>query len=259
MVARALAAAQAKLESGAPEAAHELLAAAEACPLDELQHARLTRLRAEIVFALRRGSDAPPLLLDAAKRLEPLDTGAARETYLEALGAAIFAGRLSERRRPARGSRRRTGRPIRATAATTHDLLLDGLATRFTEGYVAGVAPLRQALREFADGSGVTDVDMVRWFWLPWLVAGDLWDDEMWHELATRAVRLCRESGALNVLPLALGYRSIVHMHAGEFAAASALNEEADAITEATGNAPAKYASLVLAAWRGVEAEALAS
>ena len=97
----------------------------------------------------------------------------------------------------------------------------------------------------------------MRWFWLPWLVAGDLWDDEMWHELATRAVRLGRESGALIVLPLALGYRAVVHLHAGEFAAASALTEEADAITEATGNAPARYSSLLLAAWRGVEAEAL--
>src|SRR4029453_9714385 len=65
---RALAAARAKLESGAPEAAHELLAAAEACPLDELQHAWLSRLRAEIVFALRRGSGAPPLLLQGATR-----------------------------------------------------------------------------------------------------------------------------------------------------------------------------------------------
>ena len=78
----------------------------------------------------------------------------------------------------------------------------------------------------------------MRWLWLPWLVAGDLWDDEMWHELATRAVRLAREAGALVVLPLALGYRAVVHVHAGEFAAASALTEEADAITEATGNAP---------------------
>ena len=94
----------------------------------------------------------------------------------------------------------------------------------------------------------------MRWFWLPWLVAGDLWDDELWHELATRAVRLGRESGALIVLPLALGYRAVVHLHAGEFAAASALIEEADAITEATGNAPVKYAPLLLAAWRGVEA-----
>jgi DNA-binding CsgD family transcriptional regulator len=254
---RALAAAQAKYESGAPEAAQELLAAAERCPLDELQRARLTRLRAEIVFALKRGSDAPPLLLDAAKQLEPLDAGLAREAYLEALGAAIFAGRLNGSVGPvevavaARGSRprRQPRRPV--------DLLLDGLATRFTEGYVAAAAPLRRALDALGHEAGGDEDDFTRWFWLPWLVAGDLWDDEMWHKLATRAVRLVRASGALIALPLALGYRGLVHLHAGEFAAASALTEEADAITEATGSAPAKYAFLMLKAWRGVEDEAL--
>jgi DNA-binding CsgD family transcriptional regulator len=255
---RALAAAQAKLESGAPDAAQALLAAAEACPLDELQQARLARLRAEVVFALRRGSDAPPLLLDAAQRLEPLDSGLARETYLEALGAAIFAGRLNDHVGPrevaAAARHALPGRqPLRPT-----DLLLDGLVTRFTEGYVAGVVPLRRALHEFAqdaegDGGGV-----MRWLWLAWLVAGHLWDDEMWHELASRALELARESGALDVLPLALGYRAVVHLHAGEFAAASALAEEADAITAATGSAPVKYSSLLLAAWRGVETESLA-
>ena len=95
--ARALAASQAKFEAGDANAAYHLLAAAEIGPLDELQRARLARMRAHIVFAQRRGSDAPALLLEAAKRLEPLDAGLARETYLEALGAAIFAGRLGGR------------------------------------------------------------------------------------------------------------------------------------------------------------------
>jgi DNA-binding CsgD family transcriptional regulator len=254
---RALAAAEARFESGAPEAAHELLAVAEVCPLDDLQRARLTRLRAQIVFALSRGSDAPPLLLDAAKRLEPLDPGSAREAYLEAIGAAIFAGRLNgpvgPREVAAAAQRAPSGpEPPRAT-----DLLLDGLATRFTEGYLAGVAPLRRALQAFERDAGDDADDVTRWLWLPWLVAGDLWDDEIWHELATRAVRLARDSGALIGLPLALGYRAVVDVHAGEFAAASELIDEADAITEATGNAPAKYSSLLLAAWSGVEAPAL--
>jgi DNA-binding CsgD family transcriptional regulator len=253
---RALAAAQAKYESGAPEAAQELLAAAARCPLDERQRARLTRLRAEIVFALRRGNDAPPLLLDAAKQLGPLDPGLAREAYLEALGAAIFAGRLNGRVGPGEVAAAAQGAPGRQPSRPA-DLLLDGLATRFTEGYLAAVAPLRRALDEFGRDPRAYEDDFRRWFWLPWLVAGDLWDDEMWHELAIRAVRLSRESGALMVLPLALGYRALVHIHAGEFAAASALTEEADAITEATGNAPVKYASLMLAAWRGIEADAL--
>ena len=105
---------------------------------------------------------------------------------------------------------------------------------------MAGVAPLRRALDAFGQDAGGDEDDILRWLWLAWLVAGDLWDDEMWHELATRAVRLGRESGALTVLPLALGYRAVVHLHAGEFAAAAALIEEADAITEATGIAPVK-------------------
>jgi hypothetical protein len=122
---RALAAAQAKFEAAAPDTAHELLTSAEIGPLDELQRARLARLRAQIVFTRRRGSDAPPLLLDAARRLAPLDDGLARETYLEALGAAIFAGRLSgppasgKRPRPPAPRPPRGRRPDRSTSSST--------------------------------------------------------------------------------------------------------------------------------------------
>ena len=152
--------------------------------------------------------------------------------------------------------RRRHRRPPRLV-----DVLLDGVATRFTDGYVAGLPPLRRALDAFRRDDGHTKDDVMRWLWLacpvaPEPVAPELWDDEAWHELATRAVRLAREAGALAVLPVALVYRAGVHVHAGEFAAASALVEEADAITEATGNAPLSYTSLVLAAWRGEEARA---
>jgi DNA-binding CsgD family transcriptional regulator len=102
----------------------------------------------------------------------------------------------------------------------------------------------------------------MRWLWLACPIAQetaahDLWDDDAWHELATRAVRLAREAGALTVLPEALAYRAGVHLHAGEFAAAAALIEEANAITAATGNASARYAPLVLVAWRGDESQAL--
>jgi DNA-binding CsgD family transcriptional regulator len=99
--------------------------------------------------------------------------------------------------------------------------------------------------------------DEIRWLWLACRIAPDLWEDETWHELATRQLALARDAGALTVLPLAATYRAGVHVHAGEFASASALIEEADAITEATGNAPLGYTSLVLAAWRGQEAPAL--
>jgi len=254
---RALAAAQAKFEAGAPNSAYQLLAAAEISPLDELQRARLGRLRAQIVFAQRRGSDAPPLLLDAAERLQPLDIRLARETYLEALGAAVFAGRLGGRSGVREVATAARAAPPGPEPRRPIDLLLDGLATRFSEGYRAGVPALRTALQAFRREGLRREDDVLRWLWLAWLLAGDLWDDEAWHELATRAVRLAREAGALTVLPFDLEYRAGVHVHAGEFASASALIEEADAITAATHNAPLRYTPLFLAAWRGEEAQVL--
>jgi DNA-binding CsgD family transcriptional regulator len=259
--ARALAAAEAKFEAGAPDAAYELLAAAAIGPLDELQRARMARLRAQIVFARSRGTDAPPLLLDAAKRLEALDVGLARETYLEALGATIFVGRLGAQGGVRAAEAARAAPPGPEPPRAT-DLLLDGVATRFADGYRAGVEPLRRALLSFREQAGDSTDGIMRWLWTacpvaPEPMAPDLWDDEAWHELATLAVRLAREAGALATLPIALSYRAAVHVHAGEFDAASALIQEADAITEATGNAPLRYTSLALAAWRGQEGPAL--
>jgi DNA-binding CsgD family transcriptional regulator len=254
---RELTAAQAKHDAGAPDQALALLGAAEEGPLNELQRARLERLRAQLAFALRRGSDAPPLLLRAAQRLEPLDAGLGRETYLEALAAAIFAGRLSSGADVLEVAEAARAAPRAPEPLRTVDLLLDGLATRFTDGYAAGVPPLRRALAAVSEDDGRTEDD-IRWLWLSCRIAPDLWEAETWHELATRQLRLARDAGALTVLPLAATYRAGVHVHAGEFAAAAALIEEADAITQATGNAPLMYSSLVLAAWRGQEAPALA-
>jgi hypothetical protein len=120
-----VAAAQAKFDAAASDAALELLATAELAPLDELQRARLERLRAEIAFARTRGSDAPALLLDAARRLEPLDAAMARETHLEAMAAAMYAGRLGDSRasarlpRPLGPRRRRRSRRARSTCSST--------------------------------------------------------------------------------------------------------------------------------------------
>ncbi|HEU4586794.1 MAG TPA: AAA family ATPase, partial [Gemmatimonadaceae bacterium] len=258
--ARALAAAQAELDAGAPEKACELLSTAEIGPLDALQRARTARLRARIVFARQRGLDAPPLLLDAARVLERLDAAMARDTYLEALGAATFVGRLGGGLREMAEAARAAPpgpEPPRAT-----DLLLDGIAVRFTDGYAAALAPLRRAVHAFRQQARSGGGDVVRWLWLacplaPEPLAPDLWDDESWYYLAVNAVRLARDAGALAVLPMALSCRASMHVHAGEFAAASALIEEADAIAEATRNPALGYTSLVLAAWRGDEARVL--
>ena len=121
--------------------------------------------------------------------------------------------------------------------------------TRFTEGYAASVAPLSRALRAFGepDGGG----EDRRWLWLACRLAQDLWDDELWHVLATRGVRLARETGALNLLPNALNYLAALNVHSGAFATAAALIDEVDAITQATGIPPLKYAAAMLAAARG--------
>ena len=166
---RALAAAQAKFDAAAADAALDLLATAELAPLDEFQRAWLERLRAEITFARTRGSDAPALLLDAARRLEPLDAAMARETHLEAMAAAMFAGRLGDgpgvreaaeaaRAAPARRSRRarstcsstawrrgspRATRPVCRRSGTALDAFRDveGLTARRRALAVAGVSP----------------------------------------------------------------------------------------------------------------------
>ncbi|MQA75934.1 MAG: LuxR family transcriptional regulator, partial [Solirubrobacterales bacterium] len=259
---RALAAARAKLEAGAPEAAQALFGVAELSPLDDLERARLAWLRGQIAFARTRGSDAPPLLLEAAKRFEPLDVASARETYVEAFGAEIFAGRESRAGGVVEAAKGARAAPPGPLPPRPVDLLLDGLAMRFTEPYGEALPVLKRALNAFAEGDRTGDDAGLRWLWTscpvtPEPLAPELWDDERWHALANRAVSLARDSGALAVLPIALSYRACVHLHAGEFAAAAALIEEADAISRAVGNAPLRYTSLVLLAWRGKEAAAL--
>ena len=194
--ARALAAAQAKFDAGAPDRAYELLMTAEMAPLDELQHARVDVLRAQVAFARGRGGDAPALMLAAARRLEPLDAGLAREAYLEAFGAALFAGRLGGAVgvREVADAARVAGRAASSLQpARALDLLLEGLVTRSTEGYPAGLAPLRResrAVQALLREHGLVGRE-VR-FALG--VSPELWDDEAWHELASLGVRTARDA-----------------------------------------------------------------
>jgi DNA-binding CsgD family transcriptional regulator/tetratricopeptide (TPR) repeat protein len=260
--ARALAAAQAKFESAAPEAALGLLEVAETCPLDDLGRARLARLRAEIIFALRRGRDAPPLLLDAATQLEAIDPEAARETYVEAVGAAMYASRLHGDPGVRKAAEAARGAPHPPPPPRSIDLVLDGIATWFTKPPSVGAPPLRLALQAFRNEAPDGHEATMRWLLLYPVVLlmalFALWDDDAFHALTTRAVRLARETGALTMLPVALIQLSGVHTFGGEFAAASAAVHEAEAIAAATGNADLVNGGIVLGAWRGVEAEALA-
>ena len=257
---RALAAAQAKLEAGSRDAAEELLATAELTPLDELQRALLQRLRAQIAFVFTRGNDGPPLLLDAARRLEAVAPALAREAYLEALGAAMYAGRGDADSGVLNVAEAARDAPAAPQPPRPIDLMLDGLARRCTEGPEAGVPSLRLALDAVADEALDGHGDVMRWLLLSPIVQSmtvfELWDDDAFHVLATRAVRLARDTGALALLPVALVYEAGVQVFGGDLASAAALIQEADAISVATGNAPLVYGGILLEAWRGAEAEA---
>jgi DNA-binding CsgD family transcriptional regulator len=248
---RALAAAQAKQQAGAFDEALTLAAHAEAGPLDDFQRAQIGVLRAQVASASDRGSEAPTLLVAAAERLEPLDARLAREVYLDALSATLFAGRLGDAGQVATAARAApASSPPRAA-----DLLLDGLARLITDGPAAGAPILRTALRAFHSDTIGTE-EGLRWLWLAGRAAGFIWDYEGWDSLTTKQIRAAREVGALAHLPLAFSTRVGVHLFAGETRAAAALVEHADALAEATdGRIVPAYGALALAAFRGHEAE----
>jgi DNA-binding CsgD family transcriptional regulator len=252
---RALAAGQIKYEAALLDDALALLATAEADAVDDLQRAKVDLLRAGIAFAARRGSDAPPLLLRAAHRFEAVDVNLARATYLEALSAAMFAGRLARGADVLDVSEAALAGPPAPDPPRPTDLLLQGLAVRFTEGYAAGAPILKEALSAFTLDAALPPQEM-RWLWLACWVAADLWEDEAWAVLSTRQLELVRAAGALTAVTLALSARINFLQASGELAAAASMVGEVQIVTEATGIATPPYGALWHAAVRGREAEA---
>jgi DNA-binding CsgD family transcriptional regulator len=253
---RALVAAQTKVRAGALDDALGLLSSTEVGALDELDRARVELLRAQIAFVSTHGSDAPTMLLAAARRLTPLSPTLASETYLEALSAALFAGRLA-----APGARSidvalATKAAPRPPVLRGPELLLEGLATFFCENYEASVPILRRAQDAF-DVSGLPVNEQLRWKWLVAVSSVHLWDDARWEAISERHVQIARETGALGELPLALSQRVYAHLFAGELATAASLVDEIRAATEATGSNLAPYGALGLVALRGREPEAI--
>ncbi|HEV3287887.1 MAG TPA: AAA family ATPase, partial [Streptosporangiaceae bacterium] len=258
---RLLSAARAKRGAGELDAALGLLVAAEdqgSGPVDARQAAEMESLRGQIALDQYRGSDAVRLLLSAARRFEPVDVRLARETHLEALGAAFMAGDLG---RP--GGVREAAEAARAAPPGPDpprpvDVVLDALALRLTEGPAAAAAALTRALEQFV----ALDAGEARH--ALWLAGGrasriipmELWDFESGYAVAARQVQAAREAGAFVQLQLALNYLSMLHLLAGELGAAGRLIEEDRLIAEATGNPTVGYAAMMLAAWQGREQEA---
>jgi len=258
---RLLAAARGKRDAGELDATLELLVAAEAGPLDALQTARLRHLRGQIASDQGHGTDAARMLVHAARLLEPLDVALARETYLEALAAAMFAGDLG---RP--GGVREAAEAARAAPPSPGppravDVVLDAFALRVTQGPAASTAALRRALELLLTLDADTG-DARRWLWLASgrastiTLALELWDFESWYALAALQVQVAREAGALVQLQFAISNLGVHQLLAGELSTAERLIEEDGLIAEATGNPRIGYAAMLLAAWQGLEQEA---
>lgn len=253
---RALAAAHAHLHAGAFDAALGLLARAEADAVDELQAARVEQLRGEISRASTAGRHAPVHLLEAAKRLEPLDPGIARDTYLDAWAAALVAGRLAgpggalvDVCAAARAARSAPG------DAEPSDLLLDGLVSVVLDAPAAAEVSLRGAVDAFLGEQVPTD-HWLHWGALASNAALALWDVGCWDRVSARHVEIARRSGALAPLAAALNVRRVVAVWCGDFETAASLGVEEQVVKEVIGARRASYGALFLTAYRGIPDEA---
>ena len=256
---RTLAAAQASTQAGAFGKALDLLETletAEAGPLGEFQRARVDLLRGHIAVASGLGSDAPPLLLNAARRLEPFDLELARETYLAAWSAAAMAGRLAggdvllEICRSARALP-----PPPPGAPRPLHLLLDGLALLTTEGRAAAAATLHRAVGAL---TGIPVADALRWGWSATAASDALWDCEGTLAIAARHVQIARQAGALADLSFHLVALAHVTTWFGDFAEVASLVAESENVATATGTRLPPYGLMRLRALQGREGEASA-
>ena len=256
---RLLAAAIAKRDVGALDRRWTLLVAVKAGPPDALRTAQVEHLRGQIAMHQGRSSDGPRLLLSAARRLERLSPGLARETYLEALVAAVWAGELGSPGSVLEAAWAARACPPGPQPARPVDVLLDAVALRLTQGYAAAAPALRRG-QDLALTAG-TGLQAGSQVWLAGasacqMVALELWDAESSYALAARAEHAARDAGALVLLQFALIFLAVPDLLAGELATAAELLDEDRLIAEATGNAPVAYAAMVLAALRGQEAQA---
>jgi DNA-binding CsgD family transcriptional regulator len=195
-------------------------------------------------------------LLKAAQRLEPLDLALARQAYLDAWLAAVFAGRLAAqatllevcraaRRLPSPGDR--PGKP---------ELVLDALTLLVTDGPGTAAPALRAAMDAFT-AADVTAEERLRLNTFAEGAAIALWDLDAWRALVERQASTVRAVGALGQLPLVLVGLGAATTWTGDLTASAALVAESDTVCEATGAHAPPFAALMLACLRGREAEAV--
>ncbi len=224
-------------------------------PLDDLQQARVDLARGQLALAANWGGNAAALLLKAAKQLETLDPALARETYLDAWYAALVAGQLAGTDDLNEVAQAALSAPPPAGAPRPSDLLLDALAVLTTEGRAQAAPLLRQATRIFAEDD-IPVAERRRWSNVALTAAIMVWDEERWHAFQDRELQSCREAGLLAQLVIWVDSMALLTVWRGDFAAAASLVAEGQAIAAATGTLFPPFGAVLLAGFRGDEAEA---
>ncbi|GGM44475.1 helix-turn-helix transcriptional regulator [Promicromonospora citrea] len=249
-VDRLVAAAESTLDAGAPDDALRLLDETRDDVLGPLHAALLARLRARCEYALRRDRSAPRRLLAAAQALEPHDAALARDTYMQALSAAVYAGRLGEPGAVQEIAEAIMSSTADGTAESAPDLILRGQAQLALGGPSLALPTVRRAITAFESVSP-SDHRALAWMWFAGRAAQDIWDADGLRMLAERQVRLARDGGVLTVLPMALNLLMVARTFDGRLDGAEAICDDIDTILSVTGHPLPLYGRIFLAAYRG--------
>jgi DNA-binding CsgD family transcriptional regulator len=213
---REVALADAELRAGHAEEARGLVRAALPRLTGAVERGLAKRLNGEIRFAEGNAAEAAVILADASRALAP-DGRLARDTILEALEAATWAGPAETREIVSAAQ----AFPPASSPPTVTDLLLEGYCARFTAGYHASVSPLHAAVAALRSDDLDPAVGL-RWFALGVHAAGSLWDEQALYELSDRMVRTARALGAVTILPVALALLARSDWLTGRFGDAEA-------------------------------------
>jgi DNA-binding CsgD family transcriptional regulator/tetratricopeptide (TPR) repeat protein len=250
---RAVAAAEASFQAGAFDSAVQLATTAEARPLDGFQLARVNLLRGHVALVLGYGDDAAPLLLEAARQLEPLNVDRARQAYLTAYASAFSASHLGQRSVFLEICRAIEELPAQPGTPDAIGLLLEGMARTHTDGRATAMPILKRAVTAVAD---MPREDVLRWGWMAPFSSHVTWDPDASSAIYERQAQIVREAGALAELPVYVSSLALDKVWNGDLAGAELLIAESDTVAAATGSQLPPFAGLRLAAVRGKEAEA---
>ena len=252
---RALVAAEASFLAGEFDSVQRLLSIAESHGLEGFQSARALLLRGHVALVLGYGDDAAPVLLEAARELEPFDLELARDAYLTAYGSAFAAAHLGRAGVFVEICRAITDLPPPDGASDAKSLLLEGLARMHIDGRAAATPILQQAARALARTS---EEELLRWGWMAPAASHATWDSDAASASFERQAHIVRDAGALAELPTHLSALALDRAWNGDLAGVRLLIAESDSVAAAIGNQLPPFAALRLLSMEGKEAEACA-